>query len=191
MTREQPQLLILDEPTNHLDVDSREALIQALSAFEGAVLLISHDPHLVELVADRLWIAKDGGIAPFDGDLDDYRRQLLDQRRTERQQSRRQRDQDEAGAISKRDKRKAGAEARAALAHLKKAAKEAERRLERLHVDKDRLEAKLADPELYNGKADEAAKLNRDLARLQEEIEAVEGHWMEAAEALSAAGGSL
>ena len=191
MTREQPQLLILDEPTNHLDVDSREALIQALSAFEGAVLLISHDPHLVELVADRLWIAKDGGIAPFDGDLDDYRRQLLDQRRTERQQSRRQRDQDEAGATSKRDKRKAGAEARAAVAHLKKAAKEAERRLERLHVDKDRLEAKLADPALYNGKADEAAKLNQDLARLQEEIEAVEGYWMEAAEALSAAGGSL
>ena len=142
-------------------------------------------------MADRLWIAKDGGIAPFDGDLDDYRRQLLDQRRAERQESRRQRGQEEAGAPSKRDKRKAGAEARAALAHLKKAAKDAERRLERLHVDKDRLEAKLADPELYNGKADEAAKLNQDLARLQEEIEATEGHWIEAAEALSAAGGRL
>jgi ATP-binding cassette subfamily F protein 3 len=70
-TREAPQLLILDEPTNHLDIDAREALVKALADFQGAVLLITHDPHLVELVADRLWLVADGTVRPFDGDLDD------------------------------------------------------------------------------------------------------------------------
>ena len=72
-TRDAPQLLILDEPTNHLDIDAREALVKALADFQGAVLLITHDPHLVELVADRLWLVADGTVRPFDGDLDDYR----------------------------------------------------------------------------------------------------------------------
>ena len=72
-TREAPHLLILDEPTNHLDIDAREALVRALADFQGAVLLISHDPHLVELVADRLWLVADGTVRPFEGDLDDYR----------------------------------------------------------------------------------------------------------------------
>src|SRR5580692_9228820 len=72
-TRDAPQLLILDEPTNHLDIDAREALVKALADFEGAVLLITHDPHLVELVADRLWLVGDGTVRSFDGDLDDYR----------------------------------------------------------------------------------------------------------------------
>ena len=72
-TRDAPQILILDEPTNHLDIDAREALVKALADFEGAVLLITHDPHLVELVADRLWLVADGTVRPFDGDLDDYR----------------------------------------------------------------------------------------------------------------------
>ncbi len=72
-TRDAPQLLILDEPTNHLDLDARDALIRALAEFEGAVLLISHDPHLVELVADRLWLVGDGRVAPFEGDMADYR----------------------------------------------------------------------------------------------------------------------
>ena len=72
-TRDAPQLLILDEPTNHLDIDAREALVKALAEFDGAVVLITHDPHLVELVADRLWLVADGTVTPFDGDLDDYR----------------------------------------------------------------------------------------------------------------------
>ncbi len=72
-TRDAPQLLILDEPTNHLDIDAREALVKALADFDGAVLLITHDPHLVELIADRLWLVADGTVRPFDGDLDDYR----------------------------------------------------------------------------------------------------------------------
>ncbi len=73
-----PHLLILDEPTNHLDIDSRRALLDALNDYEGAVVLITHDRSLMELVADRLWLAADGGIHPFEGDLDDYSKFVLD-----------------------------------------------------------------------------------------------------------------
>ena len=73
-----PHLLILDEPTNHLDIDSRRALLDALNDYEGAVILITHDRSLMELVADRLWLAADGTIVPFEGDLDDYARFVLE-----------------------------------------------------------------------------------------------------------------
>ena len=72
--------MILDEPTNHLDIDSREALVQALADYSGAVILISHDRHLIEASVDRLWLVADGTVQPFDGDIDDYRRLVLDSR---------------------------------------------------------------------------------------------------------------
>ena len=77
MAMDKPHILILDEPTSHLDIDSREALIYALNEYEGAVVLITHDPHLIELTCDRLWLVADGTCGPFDGDLDDYRRLVL------------------------------------------------------------------------------------------------------------------
>jgi ATP-binding cassette subfamily F protein 3 len=73
-----PHLLILDEPTNHLDIDSRRALLDALNEYQGAVILITHDRSLMELVADRLWLAADGTVAPFDGDMDDYQKFVLE-----------------------------------------------------------------------------------------------------------------
>jgi ATP-binding cassette subfamily F protein 3 len=78
---EAPHLLILDEPTNHLDIDSRRALLDALNDYEGAVILITHDRSLMELVADRLWLAADGGVEPFDGDMEDYAKFVLDRAR--------------------------------------------------------------------------------------------------------------
>ena len=78
MTHEKPHVLLLDEPTNHLDVDAREALVQALNDYEGAVVLVSHDPHLIELTADRLWLVADGRCQGYEGDLEDYRRLLLE-----------------------------------------------------------------------------------------------------------------
>src|SRR6185369_5728750 len=76
-----PNILLMDEPTNHLDIDSRQALVQAINDFQGAVVLISHDPHLIELCADRLWLVKGGTVGAFEGDLDDYRKLLLDDAR--------------------------------------------------------------------------------------------------------------
>ncbi len=78
VTHDAPALLVLDEPTNHLDIETREALVQAINDFAGAVVLISHDWHLLELVADRLWLVADGTVRPFDGDLEDYRRLVLE-----------------------------------------------------------------------------------------------------------------
>src|SRR6185369_9002341 len=78
---EAPHLLILDEPTNHLDIDSRRALLDALNDYEGAVILITHDRSLMELVADRLWLAAEGGIEPFDGDMEDYAAFVLERAR--------------------------------------------------------------------------------------------------------------
>jgi ATP-binding cassette subfamily F protein 3 len=102
-TRDAPQLLILDEPTNHLDIDACDALVRALSDFSGAVLLISHDPHLVELVADRLWLVDAGTVAPFDGDMDDYRTLLAKRGKPVRAET----------GLSRKDERRMRAEARA------------------------------------------------------------------------------
>ena len=84
-TLDAPHLLILDEPTNHLDMESREALVEALTAYNGAVVLVSHDMHLLSLVADRLWLVANGRVTPFDGDLEGYRALLLGTPRAARQ----------------------------------------------------------------------------------------------------------
>jgi len=105
-TRDAPQLLILDEPTNHLDIDACDAMVRALSDFTGAVLLITHDPHLVELVAERLWLVDGGSVQPYDGDMDDYRVLLSKRGKPERVSS----------GPSRRDERRARAEARAKAA---------------------------------------------------------------------------
>src|SRR5690606_34430065 len=103
-----PNLFILDEPTNHLDIDSREALMMALNDFPGAVILISHDRHLIEATADRLWLVRDGTVAPFDGDMADYR-QLVTGGASDRREKR------EADKASKADRRREAAARRAAL----------------------------------------------------------------------------
>src|SRR5690606_13682892 len=84
MTHAAPNILLLDESTNHLDIDSRQALVQAINEFPGAVVLISHDPHLIELTVDRFWLVKDGRCVPFDGDLNDYKDMILKPVRSEK-----------------------------------------------------------------------------------------------------------
>ncbi|MBS0560990.1 MAG: ABC-F family ATP-binding cassette domain-containing protein [Proteobacteria bacterium] len=181
-TREAPHLLILDEPTNHLDIDAREALVKALADFGGAVLLITHDPHLVELVADRLWLVADGTVRPYAGDLDEYRTLLAERARTATGPR--------AEAGTRRDTRRERAEARAALAPLRRQAKEAEARIAKLAQERAALEARLADPAMYAaGKAGEVAAANARLAAIRREIEAAETEWMEAEAALEVAEG--
>ncbi len=175
-TRDAPQLLILDEPTNHLDIDAREALVKALADFPGAVLLITHDPHLVELVADRLWLVADGTVRPFDGDLDDYRALLSERARPA--------SRNDTG--TRRDERRERAEARANLAPLRRQAKDAETSLARLAAERAAIESRLADPALYApGRAGEITAANARLAAIARETAAAEAAWLAAEEALS------
>ncbi|HTI79300.1 MAG TPA: ABC-F family ATP-binding cassette domain-containing protein [Acetobacteraceae bacterium] len=177
-TREAPQLLILDEPTNHLDIDAREALVKALADFQGAVLLITHDPHLVELVADRLWLVADGTVRSFDGDLDDYRALLAE----------RARPAPKPDATNRRDERRERADARAALAPLRKQARDAEARLARLAAERASIEKTLADPSLYvPTRKSEIAAANARLAAIARLAAAAEAEWLAAEEALEAA----
>ena len=182
MTADKPHILLLDEPTNHLDVDAREALVEALNAFAGAVILVSHDSHLIELVCDRLWLVADGVCTPFDGDMEDYRRHLLEQRR-----SRNNAGGDEDGGV-RRGKRKSRAAARSELAPLRQEAKQAEKTVDLLSKRKQAMQAKLADPAFYNGPGGRVADLQRELAMLSQDLEKAEAAWLNAQEAIEAVG---
>ena len=184
MTRDAPHILMLDEPTNHLDIDSRSALIQAINGFEGAVILISHDPHLIELTADRLWLVEGGACTSYDDDLDAYRALLLEKARNA---GRGESGASQSGQPTKKDQRKAAAESRAALAPLRRQAGEGEKLVNKLTAEAARLEARLADPAIYSGPAAEVAKLQKELGDLKKRLAAAEDDWLEALEALEAA----
>jgi ATP-binding cassette subfamily F protein 3 len=181
MCREAPQLMILDEPTNHLDIDTREALVSAMNAFEGAIVLISHDARLIEAAADRLWLVDQGRCLPFEGDLDDYRRLLLEKGRDQRQD---RKSDKEAAQATRKDERRAAAEERAKLAPLRKAADAADALLAKLGEKRKTLEAKLADPDLYAKHPKRAAELQAEMGRLDKDIETAETDWLEAHERL-------
>ncbi len=178
MSADAPHMMILDEPTNHLDVDARQTLIQALNAYGGAVVLVSHDTHLVELVADRLWLVADGGCAPFDGDLDDYRRLLAESRRQAR------REDEGPKRATRKDARRERAQLRAETAPLRKEVARAEKRLDALSKEKAALEASLADPSLYQGPPEDVARLRKALSDLSRAMDETEHAWMESMEAL-------
>ena len=180
-TRDAPQMLILDEPTNHLDIDAREALVRALADYQGAVLLITHDPHLVELVADRLWLVADGAVRPFDGDMDEYRALLAERARPAAKGA--------EAAPKRKEERRDRAEARVQTAPLRRRIRDAEARIAKLSAERAKIEIRLADPALYaqGGGADVTAAQVR-LAALAREQEAEEAAWLEAEEALELAG---
>ncbi|WP_184043888.1 ABC-F family ATP-binding cassette domain-containing protein [Roseospira visakhapatnamensis] len=187
MSTAEPHLMILDEPTNHLDIDTREALVAALNAYAGAVILITHDPHLVELAADRLWLVDGGTVAPFDGDMDDYRKLLLERAREDRREAAGAGASATAASPSRKDERRAAADLRARTAPLRKAIRAAETDLEKLAAEKARLEAALADPKLYEGPADRVTRLQIDLGDIGKKTDAAEARWLEAQEALETA----
>ncbi|MDO8606053.1 MAG: ABC-F family ATP-binding cassette domain-containing protein [Phaeospirillum sp.] len=188
MSREAPHLMILDEPTNHLDIDAREALVAALNAYDGAVILISHDPHLIELTADNLWLVGDGGVKPFDGDLAAYRRLLLDLARESRRSAKRDSSPEKGGdATARKADRKAAAGARAQLAPLRKTAGAAEKALADLHKQQADLTQRLASPSLYQGPPAKLTELRRQEAEMAKQVAAAERAWLEAAEALEKA----
>jgi len=180
VTHDAPALLILDEPTNHLDMETREALVAALAEYSGAVVLVSHDWHLVELVADRLWLVEDGTVRPFEDDLEAYRRRLIEREAASAEPA--------EGAVAGRDPRRAarrgGAERRLLLQPLRQSARQAERTAARLAAEQQALDRTLAAPGAFGGegaKLADALKRRAELARLIAEAEA---EWLAAETAI-------
>lgn len=170
-----PNLLILDEPTNHLDIDSREQLVLALNDFEGAVILIAHDRHLIEATMERLWLVKDGTVKSYDGDMDDYRNDILG---ISKPKEVKQAQKDNSPTKSKNDQRKASAEKRAELAPLRKQIQEQEALMERLQKLIARLDETLADPELYTKSPDKAAEKAKERADAVSRLDDAESRWL-------------
>jgi len=175
-TLDAPHLLILDEPTNHLDIESREALVEALTAYTGAVMLVSHDMHLLGLVADRLWLVKGGNVTPYGKDLDAYRAELLE------------RDSGPAPAKAEKAAPAKVKPSRDVILGLRADLRKAEERVAKLEDMRTKVADKLADPGLYeDARIHELEGWNRKFAEIEEAMIRAEGLWLEAQEKLDEA----
>ncbi|MFT7059217.1 MAG: ATP-binding cassette subfamily F protein 3 [Pseudorhodobacter sp.] len=173
-TLDAPHLLILDEPTNHLDMESREALVEALTTYSGAVILVSHDMHLLGLVADRLWLVKGGAVEPYTQDLEAYRRQLLS-------------GDDDAKPAKSAEKPKKQV-SREDVSTLRAEVRKCEDRLAKLNDMSDKLAKKLADPALYEpARLGEMETWQKKYGEVREALDRAEALWVKAQEKLEAA----
>jgi ATP-binding cassette, subfamily F, member 3 len=179
VTHDAPSLLILDEPTNHLDIETREALVEAINDFPGAVVLVSHDWHLVELVADRLWLVADGTVRAFEGDLEDYERQILEGGGSE---DARRAAGSEAGG--RRAVRRLAAERRRELEPLRQSVRRAEETIARLSKERDALDRSLAQSQEARSNGFTPSDALRRRAELLRLIEQAEIDWLAAEEAI-------
>ncbi|WP_134680710.1 ABC-F family ATP-binding cassette domain-containing protein [Paracoccus ravus] len=171
-TIDAPHLLILDEPTNHLDIESREALTEALNDYTGAVVLVSHDMHLLSLVAERLWLVDQGDVQPWQGDLDDYRRMLLAG--------------DEKPVAKAEEKPAPKRPSRDKILELRAEVRKAEERIEKLTEMTKKLDAILADPATYEDSL-RAKQLGRKHAEAVDAMQRAESLWVQALEKLEQA----
>lgn len=170
-----PHLLVLDEPANHLDIDSRAELIKSLNAYEGAVLIISHDRNLLESVVDRLWLVDKGTITTFEGSLEDYRKLQLEKHKTDKNQS--------PKTESKRKSiRKNSANARKRVAPLKKAHLRLEKEIAATQTKLSDIDSALSAPDLFTKDPEKAVKLGQERAALTGKIETLEGQWLKSLE---------
>jgi ATP-binding cassette, subfamily F, member 3 len=178
MSADRPHMLLLDEPTNHLDVASRQSLIEAINAFDGAVIIVSHDPHVLDLTVERFWLVGDGRVEPFDGDMDDYRSILLNGG-ARSNGTPRSSDAERAAANSpnRKEKRRVAAERQQVLAPLKKRLQQAERIIERLETEKTQLIETMADPDLYASDTSRLTELQKKLGQLEKDLGDAEDVW--------------
>ena len=173
-TIDAPHMLILDEPTNHLDIESREALVEALTAYSGAVILVSHDMHLLSLVSDRLWLVSGGSVKPYEGDLEAYRAMLLTPTRAE----------------PKAEAPKPKRPSREAIHAMRAEVRKGEQRIEKLNEMRDKLATKLADPTLYEDqRKGEIEVWQKKYAEVMDGLDRAESLWLSAVEKLEAAEG--
>ena len=196
---QQPNLLLLDEPTNHLDLEMRQALAVALQDYEGAVVLVSHDRHLLKVNSDKLILVANGRASEFKGSVDDYPKWLIEHNRgvnltefDQENESQKQSKTQENSASAKKEQKRIDAERRKQLQPLTSKIKRAERVMEKLGDEKQSIENSLADTELYNDEnKDKLKKLLTDQAYLQKELDQAEADWLSASEAHEALSTSL
>ncbi|MEZ5787402.1 MAG: ABC-F family ATP-binding cassette domain-containing protein [Xanthobacteraceae bacterium] len=169
-----PHLILLDEPTNHLDIDSRAALIDAINEFPGAVILISHDRHLLDACAEQLWLVADGSVTAFAGDLDDYRRWVIAGEPTERARS----GDGAARGSSRSEQRRAAAEKRAELAPLRRQIGAVEAKISRLSTRIAEIDATLATSDIFSRAPGEAAALAKERAEHSSSLASAEDEWL-------------
>ncbi len=169
MTRNAPALLILDEPTNHLDIEGRDALVEALNAYKGSVILITHDLHLIELIADDLWLVKNHTCKPYNGDLEDYKQSLLEDKNTAKKT---------VEPVKKENARKQGNYHE--IKQLNSDIKRLEKTLSRLNGEKSTMEMRFAEPL----PTEELISLQKDLGCLQNQIDEAEAQWLALSEKL-------
>ncbi|HKK22510.1 MAG TPA: ATP-binding cassette domain-containing protein [Pseudohaliea sp.] len=186
-----PNLLLLDEPTNHLDIEMRQALAVALQDFEGAMMIVSHDRHLLRVTCDTLLLVHGGTVDEFPGSLDDYPRWLAEQNREDRRGEAQSTPPGTDGtantAAARRERKRRDAERRRQLTPLKRRLARAEESLAALEARRDRLQSKLADENLYDdANRDRLKALLADQAELERELAAAEAEWVAAGEALEA-----
>jgi ATP-binding cassette subfamily F protein 3 len=170
-----PNILVLDEPTNHLDVAAREALVHALNEYEGAVILISHDRHLIEASVDRLWLVDEGTVKAYDGDLDGYAQLVLDKSRTARREARKSA---RASTPANEPAKSKPAPAKVNLVHLKKQIQQSDSKMLELQGKITILDRALADPQMYAAQPKKAADFAKLRAKLAEDLEATELDWL-------------
>ncbi|MEE8516449.1 MAG: ABC-F family ATP-binding cassette domain-containing protein [Alphaproteobacteria bacterium] len=183
MSRAAPHMLILDEPTNHLDIEARDAFAAALNAFPGAVVLITHDAHLIALCAEQLYLVADGTCRPFDGDVDAYMAWSLTAEAKPKAAARTNGEQRQ----SRRDVRRRAAAARAGLTQLTRQIRDAEAGLEAVSADAAEMEKRLTDPALYDGPPDALRELLKQQGEIAKRLARAEAAWLAAQEALDAA----
>ena len=178
-----PNLLLLDEPTNHLDLEMRHALSMALQDYEGALVVVSHDRHLLRSVTDQLLLIADGAVKPFDGDLDDYRNWLVEQKRNAAETNIEK--QTESPVFSRKEQRKQEADRRKRLKPLLDRLKKSEQAVEKYHTEQKTIEQQLADPTIYSEIQKENLKtLLAQKVEVDNALEAAEMEWMEVGELL-------
>jgi ATP-binding cassette subfamily F protein 3 len=181
-----PNLLLLDEPTNHLDLEMRHALSVALQEYTGAIVVVSHDRHLLRSVTDQLLLVADGKIQPFDGDLDDYKQWLTEQKKNQPETE--SNTQADAANVSRKDQRKQDAERRQRLKPLMDAVKKAEAAVEKFHQQQRDLEAQLSDSAIYaEENKEQLKKLLSQKAEIDNALEQAEVDWLTAEENLQQA----
>ncbi|MBQ0780623.1 MAG: ATP-binding cassette domain-containing protein [Thalassolituus oleivorans] len=185
---QKPNLLILDEPTNHLDIEMREALAMALQNFEGAILIVSHDRHLLKSTVDEYWLVDHRKVQPFDGDLDDYHQYLNQREQFAPQSEKRPGAENKADAgVDRKEQKRLDAEKRQRLAPIRKQQQAAEKQMEKLQNTLAAIEEKMGDSDLYDAsRKDELNKLIQEQGKLKAELEEVEMEWMDLTEQLEA-----